>query len=276
MHLTEEPKNVGTDYSDFDEFVVELDNPNQVNVNVRVENGAQKACEAHGTGNTIIVTLDKAIAQEVHQAYLQCYSAVTDPVSVTFKKAYFKANVAGETVVLFDGEQPFTNWSTSKTIDKAFFANAKAGDKIVVTGKIGSFDAGQGWQESYGGQIYLKTRRNGWADLTQSLKMTDAYADYIFTITDDEITIEEEQKDKTKVPVKTTPLKELQNYGLAIQGMGSIMTKVVLISSGTSSNIANTIAAPVANSSKIYNLAGQQVNASYKGVVIKNGKKYVQ
>lgn len=27
---------------------------------------------------------------------------------------------------------------------------------------------------------------------------------------------------------------------------------------------------------KIYNLAGQQVDASYKGVVIKNGKKIVQ
>jgi hypothetical protein len=28
-------------------------------------------------------------------------------------------------------------------------------------------------------------------------------------------------------------------------------------------------------SSAIYNLAGQKVDASYKGVVIKNGKKYV-
>lgn len=27
---------------------------------------------------------------------------------------------------------------------------------------------------------------------------------------------------------------------------------------------------------KTYNLAGQQVDASYKGVVIKNGKKFVQ
>ena len=26
----------------------------------------------------------------------------------------------------------------------------------------------------------------------------------------------------------------------------------------------------------IYNLAGQKVNASYKGVVIKDGKKYIQ
>lgn len=31
-----------------------------------------------------------------------------------------------------------------------------------------------------------------------------------------------------------------------------------------------------AKSAKTYNLAGQQVDASYKGVVIKNGKKFVQ
>lgn len=40
--------------------------------------------------------------------------------------------------------------------------------------------------------------------------------------------------------------------------------------------ISSAVVAPAAKSSKIYNLAGQQVSKSYKGVVIKNGKKYVQ
>lgn len=40
--------------------------------------------------------------------------------------------------------------------------------------------------------------------------------------------------------------------------------------------ISQTVAVPVAKSSKVFNLAGQQVGKSYKGVVIKNGKKYVQ
>lgn len=40
--------------------------------------------------------------------------------------------------------------------------------------------------------------------------------------------------------------------------------------------ISSAVVAPQAKSSKIYNLAGQQVSKSYKGVVIKNGKKYVQ
>lgn len=40
--------------------------------------------------------------------------------------------------------------------------------------------------------------------------------------------------------------------------------------------ISSAVVAPAAKSSKIYNLAGQEVSKSYKGVVIKNGKKYVQ
>lgn len=40
--------------------------------------------------------------------------------------------------------------------------------------------------------------------------------------------------------------------------------------------ISQAVAVPVAKSSKVFNLAGQQVGKSYKGVVIKNGKKYVQ
>lgn len=40
--------------------------------------------------------------------------------------------------------------------------------------------------------------------------------------------------------------------------------------------ISQTVAVPVAKSSKVFNLAGQQVGKSYKGIVIKNGKKYVQ
>lgn len=40
--------------------------------------------------------------------------------------------------------------------------------------------------------------------------------------------------------------------------------------------ISQAVAVPAAKSSKVFNLAGQQVGKSYKGVVIKDGKKYVQ
>ena len=66
-----------------------------------------------------------------------------------------------------------------------------------------------------------------------------------------------------------------------IEATAIVVTKVYLTSKtveelSPSTGISNaTILAP-AKSSKTYNLAGQQVDASYKGVVIKNGKKFVQ
>lgn len=50
----------------------------------------------------------------------------------------------------------------------------------------------------------------------------------------------------------------------------------VCVKDYVSTGISQTIAAPAAKSSKVFNLAGQQVGKSFKGVVIKNGKKYVQ
>ena len=50
----------------------------------------------------------------------------------------------------------------------------------------------------------------------------------------------------------------------------------VCVKDYVATGISQTIAAPAAKSSKVFNLAGQQVGKSFKGVVIKNGKKYVQ
>lgn len=61
-----------------------------------------------------------------------------------------------------------------------------------------------------------------------------------------------------------------------------VVTKVYLTSKtvaelGTSTGISNAVVAPKANpNAPIYNLAGQKVSKSYKGVVIQNGKKFVQ
>ncbi|MFR4922538.1 MAG: hypothetical protein ACLUCG_14775, partial [Segatella copri] len=44
---------------------------------------------------------------------------------------------------------------------------------------------------------------------------------------------------------------------------------------GTSTGISS-VKAEAAQNGKTYNFAGQQVSDSYKGLVIKNGKKYVK
>lgn len=61
-----------------------------------------------------------------------------------------------------------------------------------------------------------------------------------------------------------------------------VVTKVYLTSKTveeltTGTNISNTVAVSKVNANApIYNLAGQKVSKSYKGVVIQNGKKFVQ
>lgn len=284
----------GKDYSEFDEFVLELDNPSKLKIQIVLEytdtytkddKTINYNTTAQGDGDKIVLPLDADHKSSVRQIYLQYTGsdATADaPKTATFKKAYMNADVKGTSTVLFEGEQAFSLWDDKVLVDKDKFANVKAGDKIIITGKKGKADASIHWDDAWGSQIYLKTKRAGWAALGDNLIMTDASAQYIFKITDDEITIKEDQVDpnaetkKIQVDVKTTILKELQEYGLVIQGMASVMTMVELVTSGEATNISNILVAPAAKSAKIYNLAGQQVDASYKGVVIKNGKKYVQ
>ena len=51
---------------------------------------------------------------------------------------------------------------------------------------------------------------------------------------------------------------------------------VIIYKGGGATAIQGAKVATVAGNSAIYNLAGQKVNASYKGIVIKDGKKYIQ
>ena len=71
------------------------------------------------------------------------------------------------------------------------------------------------------------------------------------------------------VPVKagtvvvTYPVNSLNFYGFE------------LVSAGGSSNVESVVVKPVVTDGAIYNLRGQRVDASYKGIVIRNGKKYL-
>jgi hypothetical protein len=52
------------------------------------------------------------------------------------------------------------------------------------------------------------------------------------------------------------------------------ITKIVITRGGSTG--INTVKTVRIADGAIYNLAGQKVSESYKGVVIKNGRKYVQ
>lgn len=74
-----------------------------------------------------------------------------------------------------------------------------------------------------------------------------------------------------------------EQYGVDdIEVTKIVVTKVYLTNKtveelNTGTNISSAVVAPKVNANApIYNLAGQKVNKSYKGVVIQNGKKFVQ
>lgn len=56
---------------------------------------------------------------------------------------------------------------------------------------------------------------------------------------------------------------------------GACITKLTVVRGGTPTGISNVEASASAKSSTLYNLAGQKVSESYNGIVVKNGKKYL-
>jgi len=69
-------------------------------------------------------------------------------------------------------------------------------------------------------------------------------------------------------------LNYLRKNGLRLQGVGFVLTSIELIAN-TATGI-NNVAAEKASNDVIFNVAGQRVNNNYKGVVVKNGKKFIQ
>lgn len=57
---------------------------------------------------------------------------------------------------------------------------------------------------------------------------------------------------------------------------GACVVKVTVVRGGTSTGISSVNSAAAKKDGKTYNMAGQEVSSSAKGIVIKNGKKYVK
>ena len=67
-------------------------------------------------------------------------------------------------------------------------------------------------------------------------------------------------------------------YKITITEKGSAMAidGVFLYKADESAGVNEVKAATKADNGAIYNLAGQQVSKNYKGVVVKNGRKFIQ
>lgn len=171
--------------------------------------------------------------------------------------------VDGTPIVLWEGENDFgTSWAWNQTLSLSAmkFANAKE-DKspkldFYFTEDVANADY---WQ--------LKTLIEGdQTALTSNASEINAY-DCI-----------ELKADATtySVTLNAEDLAKLKAKGMRIQGYGVILNKVTLTNQSSDSDAINTIEASnkTINNGAMYNLAGQMVDKSYKGIVIQNGKKF--
>ncbi|MBQ8714694.1 MAG: hypothetical protein IJ552_05720 [Prevotella sp.] len=144
------------------------------------------------------------------------------------------------------------------------FKDAKVGDVIKMSVAAKGSTAGTiGVLPSTGNDLIESTVMT----LPKKAKNTEGadadgyvWKEFSFTVTEDMI--------KTLEGVKVVRVKETA---------GGYRCKAASINADLPTGIQNVKAADVKSANDaIYNLAGQKVNENYKGIVIKNGKKYIQ
>ena len=188
------------------------------------------------------------ITDKVLEQFKNASSIFVQGMCVVVSKIELESAVATTSTQLWSGECAFGNWADGFSVPAEKFANASAGDVLEFVYTTDTETTEKWWQ--------FKT---------------------IFAGTED---------------VLTSNKADLNEYGCATVASGSTSYKIVLFVNGhfnivtavnliqavkePSTGISNAFVVTPAKDSKTFNLAGQQVGASYKGVVIKNGKKFVQ
>ena len=215
----------------------------------------KKSVMIHGNAETGGVGIGDVYAQHVQQVTIQGGSAAASVevegiwfgTTAEFVKAGGDVPVrpdAGGSLKMWEGELVYNGWSVSSTVDPKYFEVAQVGDIIYCSVK----------------------------DVTADYNPIFKYQDWS-DFTDIQATL---AKDETHFEGKIATaeaLDYLQKNGLRFQGVGFTLTKVELKVPDPSG--VNTINVVKADNGAIYNVAGQKVNAGYKGLVIKNGKKFV-
>lgn len=215
----------------------------------------KKTVMVHGNAETGGVGIGDVYAQHVQQITIQGGNSAASVevegiwfgTTAEFVKAGGDVPVrpeAGGALTMWEGELVYDGWGVSSTIDPKYFEVAEVGDIIYCSVK----------------------------DVTADYNPIFKYQDWS-DFTDIQATL---AKDETHFEGKIATaeaLDYLQKNGLRFQGVGFTLTKVELKVPDPSG--VNTINAVKVDNGAIYNVAGQKVNAGYKGLVIKNGKKFV-
>ena len=262
--------NVGQDYSAYDDFVVELA-PTDFEVTVYLEyiDGDIPVSIASSKDGKIVVKMDAKGKSKVKQAYLQVQEDGVGK-AVLFKDAYFQNSEAEATsVVIFD--TPAVNaldWDANKvsaTLSNDAKSLLEVGNTIRVEYK--KFE----YEDANDRYYQVQVMGSWWTILNSTFALAGVEVGAKNAI------INLDGNGVLDIVLDAKDIETLKQQGaLLFAGHGILIQKVSILKADTPTGISNALVAPVAKSSKIYNLAGQQVDASYKGVVIKNGKKYVQ
>lgn len=246
--------NVGTDWSAYDKIVFEFAAPTTCNTQILVQSYTE-GMGSSAWGNEGIQKLEcdlgaKAVA--LKQVALQTSAAVT----LTITKIYLLKEAPTVTTAIWEGECVFGNWENGFNIAPEKFANANEGDIIEYVYTTNT-NSEQNWYQFK--SIYADTE-------TTLTSNANELNDYGCASVNDGTT-------SYKIKLNATDIAQLKVKGLYTNGHYITVTKVNLIQEATSSVSA---VKTVQQSGVRYNLAGQKVDASYKGVVIENGRKLIQ
>lgn len=199
---------------------------------------------------------DKALEQ-----FKKATNFYVQGMCVVVSKVEFESSVATTSTQVWSGECVFGNWADGFSVPAEKFVNAAAGDVLEFIYTTDTETTEKWWQ--------FKTI---FADTKEALSSNkDELNEYDCASVASGST-------SYKIVLNAGDIEKLKVKGLFVNGHYNIVTAVNLIQpvKNPSTGINNALVAPAAKNAPVYNLAGQQVGASYKGVVIKNGKKYVQ
>ena len=179
-------------------------------------------------------------------------------MNVKITKIELEASLPTVSTALWEGECEFgTGWDKGFSIEADKFASVKEGDIIEFVYTT---------QNDLGSYYQFKTIISGTdpvVALTSNASDLNSW---------DCTTVAKDSK-SYKFALNATDLELLKVSGMYVSGYCCIVTKVNIIQIATSIssvNVEKNVNAP------IYNLSGQRVDAQYKGVVIQNGKKFLQ
>jgi len=301
------------DYSDFDQLVIKFDPATATNGNIVIEYNAGESTKyefAAGT-TTAIIDLDATGKASVKQIYIQGPAAAT----YTLADAYVatKEYVAENETTGGDTPAAPVTISWSETAAKGSLNGTSFGDdfKLTVTdvnSKI-EIDANNAYFGDAENQIKFthRLKTGGKSDSKNNLTLTipsdGTLKVYVRTgsnsATDRNLVLTQGESELYNKVVKEAdavkvagldekdPSKETSVYPIIEVAVKAGTVAVTYPTNSLnfygfefvsgSTGIQQTIApAKVIENNVIYNLAGQKVNESYKGIVIKNGKKYFQ